>query len=262
MTVDLGDVGPGQIRFRWRSGGGFWNITTTFMRSFRKPVLFAVLLGMSVGGFAADAKKEKKDSDKKKEAAKKAEKADKEKKKAEGEEKAAREPAKLSFPVPIGHDSKGLKLPTYWPDGKTLKMVFNIGIGTRIDEDNVNMQETQVQTYKEDGSPEMDIALPVSSFNLKTRVISTQQKVVITREDFELSGNTMEFNTETRAGTLGGGVKMIIFNLDEETGEGGEAAPAEKSALPKVELPPNDAGQSIKVTTPKPAPAKETKPSE
>ena len=228
------------------------------MRSFRKPVLFAVLLGMSVGGFAADAKKEKKEAEKKKEAAKKAE---KEKKKAEGEAKAAKEPAKLSFPVPIGHDSKGLKLPTYWPDGKTMKMVFNIGIGTRVDEENVNMQETQVQTYQEDGSPEMDIALPVSSFNLKTRVISTQQKVVITREDFELSGNTMEFNTETRAGTLGGGVKMIIFNLDEETGDG-DAAPAEKSALPKVELPPNDAGQSIQVTTPKPAPAKETKPRE
>ena len=52
------------------------------MRSFPKPVLLAVLLGMSVGGFAADAKKERKDADKKKEAAKKAEKADKKKKPA------------------------------------------------------------------------------------------------------------------------------------------------------------------------------------
>ena len=228
------------------------------MRSFRKPVLLAVILGMSVGGFAADAKKEKKEADKKKEAAKKSE---KDAKKADDQEKAAKEPVKLSFPVPIGHDSKGLKLPTFWPDGSTLKMVFNIGIGTRIDEDNVNMQETSVQTYQEDGSLEMDIALPVSSFNLRTRVISTKQRVVITRDDFELSGNTMEFNTETRAGTLGGGVKMIIYNLDEGTGDDA-AAPEEKSALPKVALPPNDAGESIKVTRPKPAPAKETKPSE
>lgn len=227
------------------------------MRSFRKPVLFAVFLGMSVGGFAADAKKEKKEPDKKKEAAKKAE---KEAKKADDKEKAAKEPPKLSFPVPIGHASKGLKLPSFGPDGK-LKMVFNIGEGTRIDEENVDMQETQVQTYKEDGSPEMDIALPVSSFNLKTRVISTKQKVVITREDFELTGNTMEFNTETRVGRLGGGVKMTIFNLDEETGDGG-APKDEKSALPKVALPPNDAGKSIKVTPSKPAPANEPKPSE
>ena len=228
------------------------------MRSFRKLVFLAAFLAMSAGGFSADTKKEKKDSDKKKEAAKKAE---KDAKKNDAREKAEKEPPKLSFPVPIGHDSKGLKLPTFWPDGQTLKMVFNIGTGTRIDDENVNMQDTSVQTFKEDGSPEMDIALPVAAFNLKTRVISTQQRVVITREDFELTGNTMEFNTETRAGTLGGGVKMTIYNLAEETG-GGAAAPAEKSALPKVELPPNDAGQSIKVTTPKAAPAKETKPSE
>ena len=228
------------------------------MRSFRKLVYLAAFLGMSVGGFSADAKKEKKDADKKKEAAKKSEKAGKDAKKAESEVKAAKEPPKLAFPVPIGHDSKGLKLPSFGPDGK-LKMVFNIGVGTRIDEENVNMQDTQVQTFKEDGSPEMDIDLPTSSFNLKTRVISTKQRVVITRDDFELSGNTMEFNTETRAGTLGGGVKMIIFNLDEATTDG-DAATAEKSALPKVALPPNDAGESIKVTTPKPTPAKGTKP--
>ncbi len=212
---------------------------------------------MSAGGFAADAKKEKKDADSKKETPKKS---DRDAKKDEDKKKAAKEPAKLAFPVPIGHDSKGLKLPSFGPDGK-LKMVFNIGVGTRVDEENVNMQDTQVQTFGEDGSREMDIDLPTSSFNLKTRVISTKQRVVITRDDFELSGNTMEFDTETRAGRLGGGVKMVIFDLAAETPEG-DAAPTEKSALPKVALPPNDEGKSIKVTTPKPAPAKKKQPSE
>lgn len=223
------------------------------MRSFCKPVLFAAFLLTTAGGFSADVKKDKKDADKKKEAAKKAEKAAK--KDGENEPgKEPKEPQKLAFPVPVGHDSKGLKLPTYWPDGQTLKMVFNIGVGTRIDEENVNMQDTQVQTYKEDGSPEMGIDLPTSSFNLKTRVISTKQSVVIEREDFELSGHTMEFNTETREGRLGGGVKMIIFQLADEA-SGDDAAAPEKSALPKVTLPPNESNQSIKVTTPKPAPA-------
>ena len=226
------------------------------MRSLRKLVFFAAFLAMSGGGFSADVKKEKNEAERKKEAAKKAEKAAKK----GGGSDAEKEPPKLAFPVPVGHDSKGLKLPTFWPDGKTLKMVFTIGVGTRIDEENVNMQNTQVQTYKEDGSPEMGIDLPTSSFNLKTRVISTQQSVVIEREDFELSGHTMEFNTETREGRLGGGVKMIIFQLAEESGD--DAAAPEKSALPKVTLPANESNQSIKVTTPKTAPAKGTPPSE
>ena len=222
------------------------------MRSFRKLVFLAACLALSAGGFAADAKKEKKDADKKKEAAKKAGK-DAKKPDAEAKDKTPKEPQRMAFPVPVDHESKGIKLPTFWPDGQTPKMIFNIGSGTRIDEDNVNMKDTSVQTYKEDGSPEMDISLPTSSFNLKTRVISTKQDVLITREDFELSGHTMEFNTETRAGTLGGGVKMIIYNLDQETE--GEAA-----ELPKVSLPPDASGQSIKATKPKPAPAKEPKP--
>ena len=229
------------------------------MRSFRKLVFLAALLAMSAGGFAADAKKEKRDADKKKEPVKKGDK-DAKKAAADEKDKTPKEPQKLAFPVPVGHDSKGIKLPTYWPDGKTLKMVFNIGIGTRIDEDNVNMHDTSVQTYKEDGSPEMGIDLPTSSFNLKTRVISTQQSVVIEREDFELSGHTMEFDTETRAGRLGGGVKMIIFNLDDETTD--DDAKPDQSALPKVTLPPNESNQSIKVTTPKPAPTKGTQPGE
>jgi hypothetical protein len=210
------------------------------MRPFRKLAVFALCLGIGSGVSFSEQKREK--PDKKKEPAKKAD-----AKKTAAKEKPE-EPKKLAFPVPIGHDSKGLKLPSYGPDGK-LKMLFNVGLANRIDEENVAMNETHVETYADDGSPDLDISLPVSNFNLKTRVISTKQAVKITRADFELSGNTMEFDTETRTGRLGGGVKMIIFNLDEEAQ--GDA----KESLPKVELPPNESNQSIKVTKPKPTPA-------
>jgi lipopolysaccharide export system protein LptC len=219
------------------------------MRSFRKLVVVAICLVMSVAGFCAAAKKDSaKTAEKQKESnAKKSKDAGK----PPAEEKP--ESTKLAFPVPIGPPSKGVKLPSFGPDGK-LKMIFNIGVANRVDEDNVEMKDTQVQTFNEDGSPEMDIALPTSTFNLKTRVITTQQEVDITREDFNLTGHTMEFNTETREGRLGGGVKMIIFNLADETGDTDAAATKEKppkSALPKVTLPPNKDNQSIKVTKPK-----------
>jgi len=228
------------------------------MRSSRKLVVVAVCLVVGVAGLCAESKK-----DAAKAAGKQKESATKKSKNAEkppAEEKS--ESTKLAFPVPIGPPSKGVKLPSFGPDGK-LKMVFNIGVANRVDEENVEMKDTQIQTFSEDGSPEMDIALPTSTFNLKTRVITTQQEVNITREDFDLTGHTMEFNTETREGKLGGGVKMTIFNLAEETGEADAAATKEKppkSALPKVTLPPNKDNQSIKVTKPKST--KGSKPSE
>jgi len=229
------------------------------MRSSRKLVVVAVCLVMSVAGFCAGAGKK----DPAKSPAKQKESAAKKSKDAEKPAADAKsESTKLPFPVPVGQHSKGLKLPSFGPDGK-LKMNVNIGVANRVDEDNVEMTDTQVQTFDEDGSPEMDIALPTSTFNLKTRVITAQQEVNITREDFALTGHTMEFNTETRAGKLGGGVKMIIFNLAEETGDANAAATKEKppkSGLPKVTLPPNKDNQSIKVTKPKPT--KGTKPGE
>jgi lipopolysaccharide export system protein LptC len=47
-------------------------------------------------------------------------------------------------------------------------------------------------------------------------VISTKKRVVIKREDFQLTGETMEFNMKTRQGSLGGGVKMLIYNIEQE----------------------------------------------
>ncbi len=228
------------------------------MRSFRKFVLPTVCLVLSAGALCLEGEKDKaKDSAKSRDSEKKAGAAD--------TGKTSKEPEKLAFPVAIGYDSVGLKLPSFGLDGK-LKVLFNVGVATRVDENNVKMTNTQVQTYDEDGSPEMDIALPTSTFHLSTRVITTEQSVTISREDFELTGQTMAFNTETRTGTLGGGVKMVIFDLAQETGDDAKPAPDKarppKSALPKVTLPPNEANRSIKVTKPKPAPTKGTKPRE
>jgi hypothetical protein len=226
---------------------------------FRKFVVVAVCLFLSMGGGFAETKKDKKDSKKKVAASK----SDKDTAKDAGKPNA---PEKLSFPVPVGHDSKGLKLPSF-EDGK-LKMLFNIAVANRVDENNVNMSDMQVETYKEDGSPDLDINLPVASFNLATKVISTKQEVKITTTEWELTGNTMEFNTETREGRLGGGVKMIIYNLADETGEAetpaadGAQPPAKPATPPKVSFPSTDNKPTIKVTKPKPAPAPEPKPRE
>lgn len=163
-----------------------------------------------------------------------------------------KEPEKLAFPVPVGHDAKGLTLPSYGPDGKK-KMNFTIGVARRIDEQNVDMDSLQVETFGEDGGPSLNINLPVSSFNLASRVLTTHQEVVITRSDFTLTGKTMEFDTRTGQGRLGGGVKMVIFGLATEsapeTPDGDQ--PKSVDPIPKVNFPGAAATPSIQVKTPK-----------
>ena len=74
--------------------------------------------------------------------------------------------------------------------------------------------------------------MPDSVLNNKTHDLTSKVRVSVKRDDFEITGNSMTFNLETRQGTLGGGVKMLIYNLADETGE----QPKEKKA--KIEIEP------------------------
>jgi hypothetical protein len=117
------------------------------------------------------------------------------------------------IPVSPEHPAKGLKIPYFDNEGK-LQMIFIIGVARRLDADHIDMSDMQVETFDEQGQHEMYIDLPTSILDLNTSVISTQKHVTIRREDFILTGETMEFNTKTKQGSLGGSVRMLIYNLD------------------------------------------------
>lgn len=149
------------------------------------------------------------------------------------EPKKAEEPeekkplAKLSLPLPKGYESKDVVIPYTDETGKK-SMVFRIGIGMRLDDDHVNMSNLLIEMFDEQGQPEMTVELPASQLNLNTRTIAGNKSVTIKRSDFQLTGQTMEFNTETKQGWIKGDVKMVIFDLSEKTGEAAPKKPGEK----------------------------------
>jgi hypothetical protein len=141
-------------------------------------------------------------------------------KKAGKEKPAAAPDAPKAIDVPVlkGHDAKGLKIPYFDGDGK-LQMTFDIGVASRLDENHIQMADLRIETFDAAGQPEMSIDLPASVLDLTTSVISTEKTVKIKRSDFELTGQTMQFNTKTRQGGLGGKVRMLIYNLEVETSD-------------------------------------------
>ena len=188
------------------------------MRSFPKLLAGFVVGVLAAGGLVTGALAQKKADEKpkskdKKEAGKNAgEKADK------GKDGKGKETGKLEIPVSKDHDAKGLKIPYFDGDGKK-QMIFTIGVASRIDDEHVGMTDTEVETFDENGEHEMTIDLPTSTLNVNTSVISAKKHVEIKRADFALTGETLEFNMKTKQGTLGGGVKMLIYNLDTEVSD-------------------------------------------
>jgi len=125
-------------------------------------------------------------------------------------------PKPIQVPIPNGHDAKVLTIPYRDTDGK-LKMRFSIGVATKIDENHMDMEQTQVETFNDDGEHEMYIDLPKSTLELATWDVTAHQAVTIKREDFDLTGNEMIFNLKTKVGGLGGDVRMTIYNLQDST---------------------------------------------
>ena len=198
------------------------------MRSFPKSLTVSVVGVIAISALAAGAFAQKKDDAKlkakdKKEAAKPD--APKPEKDKGGKDDKAKETGKLDIPVSKDHDAKGLKIPYFDGDGKK-QMIFTIGVASRLDDEHIGMTETEVETFDENGDHEMTIGLPKSELNVNTSVITTKKHVEIKREDFSITGETMEFNMKTKKGTLGGGVKMLIYNLDNEV----SAKPVEPKA--------------------------------
>ena len=189
------------------------------MRLFREflPVMACVLLSTALcfgGSKEESGKKEKKEKRK-----------EEQKRKQKGDAGAEKKVPDM-IPIPKGHDSKGLKIP-YSDEKGRLQMTFNIGTATRIDDDHVQMADLNIETFDEAGNSEMKIALPTSVLDTRTRIISSNQHVTIQRADFELTGESLEFNTQTKEGKLGGGVRMLIYNLSNETAANTDQPPRE-----------------------------------
>lgn len=115
------------------------------------------------------------------------------------------------IPLPIGHEAKGLVLPDYDLQGH-LQARFEAAVAKRINLQEVQMKGLKMTTYTPQDTPELQIEMPESILNLETRVITSQARTSVARSDFQISGDTMRFDTVARRGTLVGNVKMVIKN--------------------------------------------------
>src|SRR5438094_3820782 len=143
------------------------------------------------------------------------------KKKASASAKAGGSPGEQSLtniPLPIGHEAKGLVLPDFDGDGR-LKGKFEAGTANRIDQEHVGFQHLKITTYTPQSQPDLQIDMSTSVLDLKTRILSSQERSTIQRSDFNIVGDSVQFDTNTRTGRLIGNVKMVITEQSHLTGK-------------------------------------------
>ncbi len=130
----------------------------------------------------------------------------------------------LSVPLPVGQESRGIKIPQFNLTGQVLSQLL-AGKVLRVDEEFLQIKELKLDFFDDGGNNEFRIDMPVSLFSTKTRVITSEEPVFIHHRDFDLTGAKLEFNTATRKGRLIGPVTMKIRDLDKVSGKDSPAAP-------------------------------------
>ena|SRR5436190_5648602 len=123
-----------------------------------------------------------------------------------------------NIPLPIGHEAKGLVLPDFDSEGH-LRGRFEAGTAHRIDEGHVGFQHLKITTYTPESQPDLRIDMQTSVLDLKTRILSSQQRTTIQRTDFNIVGDSVQFDTNTKTGRLIGNVKMVITDRSHLAGK-------------------------------------------
>jgi len=88
-------------------------------------------------------------------------------------------------------------------------MTIEAEVATKLDDKHIDMENMKIESLDDDGKT-MNIELPHSIFDLDTRILSGDSRAVIRREDFEITGDAVEFDTKTRNAILRGKIHMII----------------------------------------------------
>ena len=126
-----------------------------------------------------------------------------------------------NIPLPVGHEAKGLVLPDFDAEGH-LRGKFEAGTARRIDEGHVRFQHLKIMTYTAESRPDLQIDMSTSVLDLKTRILSSQERSTIRRADFNIVGDSVQFDPNTKIGRLIGNVKMVITDKSHLMGKGSE----------------------------------------
>jgi hypothetical protein len=121
-----------------------------------------------------------------------------------------------NIPLPIGHEAKGLVLPDFDGDGH-LRGKFEAGTAHRIDQEHIGFEQLKITTYTPEDQPDLRIDMSTSVLDLKTRILSSKARTTIERADFNIAGDSVEFDTNSRTGRLLGNVKMVITDKSRLT---------------------------------------------
>jgi hypothetical protein len=160
--------------------------------------------------------------------------------------------------LPVGEKNLDVKIPSF-KDGIPSSTVRANSM-MRIDDENMAMERMDIRLYGATHAQDVRIQLVTALYHMPSQILSSDKRSRVSREDFDIQGDSMIFDTRTGQGKMVGNVRMVIFDADSLTPQkndaSGSTSSSDKSPATdkKADAPPDSA------PAPAPAPATPTSP--
>jgi hypothetical protein len=119
-------------------------------------------------------------------------------------------PAPIDIPIPVGEPVSGIKIPQYDEEGK-LSMTLLAGKARKLDDRKVEFENLKIRFTDKEGK-EILVEIPHALLDTETRLLNADSKTVISRDDFDIDGDNVEFDTVSRTGRFKGRVHASFRN--------------------------------------------------
>ena len=92
----------------------------------------------------------------------------------------------FQIPLPLGKPGLNVRVPDTDATGKLLSLLM-AQKATRLDDDRVKLEGTHFDFNQPDGKQDFHIVMPASILNLKTHMVTSDDPVEISTQEFALS---------------------------------------------------------------------------
>ena len=119
--------------------------------------------------------------------------------------------------LPLGQKNLDVKIPSF-TDGRLTSLIKSHTM-TRVDDDHMEMEKMDVVLKGQTEATDMNVKMRTAVYHMPTSVLSSDDRSRVSRNDFQIEGDSLVFDTRTQQGKMAGHVEMIIYDSAKLQGE-------------------------------------------
>jgi lipopolysaccharide export system protein LptC len=129
--------------------------------------------------------------------------------------------------VPEGFVNRQVVIPSFDEQGRKTSELKAATL-TRIDDERLRAEDVIIEILAENPVENMKVQLKSATHHLTEQVLRSGERSVVTRADFQTSGDAMVYDSSSSKGSLIGNVRTLIFDTNAVSGKSKAAQPPKK----------------------------------